>query len=272
MVSFRPIPFVLAATNHGTMILNRNDYCMVGDDRAYGVGYQIFNTSSCEQEEVSFVVALLNLRRKYFGNGVIGLDCGANIGVHTIEWAKQMHNWGKVIAFEAQERIYYALAGNIAINNCLNTTAHLAAVGSENGTIKIPVPDYLLPASFGSLELKQSQNNEFIGQNIDYSDAAMSSVQLKTIDSFNLPRVDLIKIDVEGMEVDVLNGAAETIKRCKPIMTIEIIKTDKAKVEAFLAENGYQFFPFGINILAFHQSDEGLKHITTSANGINLVI
>ena len=272
MVTFRPIPFVLAATNHGTMIVNRNDYHMTDAQRGFGVGYQIFNSSSCEQEEVSFVVALLSLRKKYYGNDVLGLDCGANIGTHTIEWAKHMHGWGKVISFEAQQRIYYALAGNIAINNCLNATAHWAAVGSENTNIKIPVPNYLVPASFGSLELKQSNSNEFIGQNINYSDDAMSVVAQKTIDSFDFSRVDVIKIDVEGMEIDVLNGAAETIKRCKPIMLIEIIKTDKAKVESFLSENGYQVFPMGINLLAIHQSDLGVNHISVGENSINLTI
>ena len=245
---------------------------MVDENRGYGVGYQLLNTSSFDQEEVSFVVALLSLRRKYFGDGVIGLDCGANVGVHTVEWAKHMHQWGEVIAFEAQEKVYYALAGNIAINNCLNASAYFAAVGSENKTIKIPVPDYLVPASFGSLELKQTKKNEFIGQNIDYSDSAMSVVLQKTIDSFNLPRVDLIKIDVEGMEVDVLQGAVQTIKRCTPIMTIEIIKTDKAQVEAFLTQHGYQIYPMGINILAIHQTDSSISHITSNANGINLTI
>jgi FkbM family methyltransferase len=270
MANLRPAPFVLVASNHGTLIVNRNDYHMVDAKRGYGVGYQILNTSSFDQEEVNFVVALLGLRRKYYQDGVVALDCGANVGVHTIDWAKSMHNWGKVIAFEAQEKIYYALAGNIAINNCLNASAYYAAVGSSDSTIKIPVPDYLTPASFGSLELKQSNNNEFIGQKIDYSDAAMTEVRLMRIDSLNLQRVDLIKIDVEGMEIDVLLGAQETIKRCKPIMTIEIIKTDKAQVEAFLVKHGYKSFPMGINILAIHNDDALNNNITATAHGINV--
>ncbi|MES2637215.1 MAG: FkbM family methyltransferase, partial [Pseudomonadota bacterium] len=253
-------------------IVNRHDYRMVDANRGYGVGYQLLNTSSFDHEEVSFVTALLSLRRKYFGDGVVGLDCGANIGVHTIEWAKHMHQWGNVVAFEAQEKIYYALAGNIAINNCLNASAHFAAVGSENKEIKIPVPDYLVPASFGSLELKQNKTNEFIGQTIDYSDAAMTIVQQRSIDFFNFKRVDLIKIDVEGMELDVLQGAVETIKRCKPMMTIEVIKTDKLQVDAFLMLHGYQTYPMGINILAIHHFDPGITHITTNATGINLSI
>jgi hypothetical protein len=49
------------------------------------------------------------LRRQYFKDGVVVIDCGANIGAHTIEWGKRMTGWGSVLAIEAQERIYYAL-------------------------------------------------------------------------------------------------------------------------------------------------------------------
>ena len=204
----RPIAFVLAASNHGTMIVNRNDYRMTQPERGVGVAYQILTTSSFDQTEVDIALVLLKLRQTYFGNGVVAIDGGANIGVHTIEWARAMTGWGQVIAFEAQERIYYALAGNIAVNNCFNASARHAALGAQCGTLRIPEPNYLVPSSFGSLELRQSQKNEFIGQVIDYSAEALKPVAMVSIDSLDLPRVDLIKIDVEGMEVDVLAGAA----------------------------------------------------------------
>jgi hypothetical protein len=146
----RPAPFVLLSSNHGTMIVNRNDYHSTGPNSGYGIGYQLFNTSSFDQQEIDFVLALLNKRRINFGDGVVAIDCGANIGAHTIEWGRLMHNWGEVISFEAQERIYYALAGNVAINNCLNVTAKYCAVGSECSSIEIPEPNYLIPASYGS--------------------------------------------------------------------------------------------------------------------------
>ncbi len=272
MASKRPIPFVLAATNHGSMILNRNDHHMIDATRGYGVGFQLLSNSCFDPEEISFATALLSLRRKHFGDGVVAIDGGANIGVHTIDWAKHMYGWGNVHAFEAQEKIYYALAGNIAINNCLNASAHFAALGAENGEISIPVPNYLVPASFGSLELKQNSKNEYIGQKIDYSDAAMQTVALKKIDGFNWPRVDFIKIDVEGMELDVLLGAEKTISKLKPILMIEIIKTDKVQVEAFLNRHEYQVFAMGINILAMHKSDPSISHISVNASGLNLTI
>jgi len=129
----RPIAFVLASSNHGSLIVNRNDYRMTGTNSGFGVGYQLLNTSSFDPGEVAFVLGLLSCRRKHFGDGVVAIDGGANIGVHTVEWARHMHGWGRVTAFEAQEMIFYALAGNIALNNCLNARARLAALGEGCG-------------------------------------------------------------------------------------------------------------------------------------------
>ncbi len=249
----RPAPFVLLSSNHGTMIVNRNDYHSTGPNSGYGVGYQLFNTSSCEQQEIDFVLALLNKRRINFGDGVVAIDCGANIGTHTIEWGRLMCNWGEVISFEAQERIYYALAGNVAINNCLNVTAKYSAVGSKCSTMEISEPNYLIPSSYGSFELRENSNNEFIGQKIDYT--KKKTISLISIDSLSLARLDFIKIDVEGMEEEVLAGAKKAIEKFSPMMLIEIIKSNKTAIECFLAENGYKVFSAGINIVAIHKDD-----------------
>jgi FkbM family methyltransferase len=107
---------------------------------------------------------------------------------------------GSVIAIEAQERIFYSLAGNIAINNCFNASAIHAAVGAQDGVLDIPVPDYLKPSSFGSLELRQSGRSEFIGQALD--PRKTQRIRMMAIDSLQLERLDFIKIDVEGMEME----------------------------------------------------------------------
>ncbi len=266
----RPIAFILVSSNHGTLIVNRHDYRMINPKQGFGVGYQVLTTSSFDHDEVNFALALLLKRRTHFGDGVVALDCGANIGVHTLEWARLLHGWGTVLAFEAQERIYYALAGNVAINNCLNATATLAAVGAENGRIRIPVPNYLMPSSFGSLELRKRENNEFIGQEIDYSDAGTTTVELITLDSLNLSRVDFIKLDIEGMELEALAGAADTIRRFRPQMMIETIKTDREKLLLLLQQMGYVIYPMGINVLAIHESDPTSKELTIEGGGLRL--
>ena len=249
----RPMPFILVASNHGTMIVNRNDHCSDGKGNVWGVGYQILETGSHDHQEADFILALLERRRKYFGDGVVALDCGANIGVHTIEWARAMHGWGEVLAFEAQEKIFYALAGNVIINNCLNVSARHCAVGASCGQIEIPKPDYLAPASFGSLELKKTPRTEFIGQEIDYRKT--HPVTQISIDSLRLNRLDLVKIDVEGMEEEVLEGARESIVKHSPIMMIEVLKTDVAAIERLLLPAGYKCYPLGYMLLAVHTSD-----------------
>ena len=255
----RKLAFVLASSDHGTMIVNRLDYRMVDAERGYGVGFQILQTAAFDVAEVRLMVDLLALRRKHFGDGVVAIDCGANIGVHTIEWAKAMTGWGSVLAIEAQERIYYALAGNIAINNCFNAVAVHGAVSSESGILPIPNPNHSVSSSFGSLELRQRNGNEFIGQPIDYQNTV--NVRKLTLDEFSLPRVDLIKLDIEGMELEAIEGASRTIAASRPIMLVEKAKIDAAQLRRALETRGYEVIEAGINVLAVHTSDGTLAEI-----------
>lgn len=257
----RKIAFVIVASEHGTMIVNRFDYKMADKTRGIGLGFQILERSAYDPGEVDLVLQLLRLRQKYYGDGVVAIDCGANVGVHTVEWAKAMTGWGSVIAIEAQERLYYALAGNIAINNCFNARAIFAAVSSADGTMRIPNPDYFTPSSFGSLELKPRDKTEFIGQPIDYSPESGVEVRTLALDSLKLDRIDLIKIDVEGMEFDVLQGAAQSIARHRPVLIVEAIKTDRDMLRDWLTQNDYTPFHSGLNIVAVHASDKTRDHI-----------
>jgi FkbM family methyltransferase len=256
----RKLAFVLASSKHGTMIVNRFDYRMVDAERGYGVGFQILETAGFDLDEVKMALDLINLRRRHHGDGIVAIDCGANIGVHTIEWAAAMTGWGSVLAIEAQERIFYALAGNIAINNCFNAFALHAAVSSEPGTMTIPNPNYLVPSSFGSLELRESAGNEFIGQRIDYT-ANTVVIRKLTLDEINLPRVDFIKIDIEGMEVEALEGARQTIDKSLPILLLERIKADGPQLMNWLETRGYKVAQAGINLVAVHKNDKTIADI-----------
>jgi FkbM family methyltransferase len=263
LLPHRPIAFVLAASNHGTMIVNRNDRAEQ-NNQTFGVGHQILVNGCFDAQEVGFALTLLDLRRRYFGDGLFAIDGGANIGVHTIEWARHMHGWGKVLSFEAQEVVYYALAGNIAINNCLNARAKLAALGEAVGELTVPQPDYFAAGSYGSLELRQRATTQHIGQDISYAAEAGVCVPMLSIDSLKLERLDFLKLDVEGMEIDVLRGAAETIRRCKPMLLIEFIKSDYHALKRFIEELGYTTnFRVEPNLLAFHDDDPSRHHLET---------
>ncbi len=261
--AYRKIAFVLASSDHGAMIVNRFDYRAAGNNAGIGVGYQILEHSSYDMSEVDAVLRLLDLRREYHGAGVLAVDCGANIGVHSVEWARHMSQWGEVLAIEAQERIYYALAGNLALNNCFNARALHAVIGSTVGTMRIPLPDYLAPGSFGSLELRQTEQTEFIGQPIDYQDH-LTEVLTVTLDSLGLSRLDLLKIDVEGMEIEVLEGARALIESQRPIILAEYPKTDRQRLAEMLSGWGYRQFIVGLNMLAVHETDRTLAHISVN--------
>lgn len=251
----RPAPFVIVSTNLGTMIVNRNDHC----GNMFGVGHSLLSTSNFEPEEMGLSLELLNRRRTHSGDGLVVLDCGANIGTHSVEWGRHMHGWGRVVAFEPQEVVYYALAGNIVINNCLNVRAMNCAVGSSVGTMRIPKPDYLVPSSYGSLELRRGPNTEFIGQPIDY-DGSEASVPVVTIDSLGLDRLDFVKLDIEGMEIEALEGARRSLELYRPILMVETIKSDAGAIFGFLDSLGYLSFRFGINVFAAHRDDPVRNH------------
>ena len=182
--------------------------------------------------------------------------------MHTIEWATAMTGWGSVIAIEAQERIYYALAGNIAINNCFNAIAMHAAISSEPGIMQIPTPDYLHP-----LELRQPRTAPARWHRIHRPAHRLFRRQDRRrsrksrLDALALPRVDFIKFDIEGMELEALEGAQETIARCHPIFLLESRKAGREQLRAFLDERGYKVVEAGYNLLAVHKSDPVVQQL-----------
>ena len=76
-----------------------------------------------------------------------------------------------------------------------------------------------------------------------------------------LERVDFVKIDVERMEVEVLNGDMKTLKKYKPILLIEVLKSAQQEIFDLIKPLCYEIFPMGMNILAVFKDDPVLKHI-----------
>ncbi len=146
---------------------------------------------------------------QYVKEGDVVIDAGAHIGTHTIWYSKKVDHSGKVYAFEASTKAYECL-----IHNCKgikNISLHNTALGEKSGTVTIN-------------EIAENQGMNFTTENGD--------IPMITIDSLGLNKLNFIKIDCEGAEPEILDGATETIARCKPIMFIEINK------EA-LKRNGY---------------------------------
>lgn len=249
------IAFVVASTDHGTLIVNRNDENENKEYGRYGVGSQLLETGGFYPTDTDLLRSILRIRKRNFAGQrpIVAVDCGANIGVHTLEFARELQADGRVLALEAQRAIFYALCGNIAINNCFNVEAKNIAVGATDGSLTVPYIDYHTRSSFGSLELRDREGKEYIGQAIDYTNGY--EVPLLTLDSLCKEQVDLIKIDVEGMEEEVISGAIELLKSSKPVLFVEKIKGDVAPIEATLKSLDYKMLDLGPNFLAVSNAD-----------------
>ena len=81
-----------------------------------------------------------------------------------------------------------------------------------------------------------------------------------TLDSLDLSRLDLLKIVVEGMEIEVLEGARALIESQHPIIIAEYPKTDRQRPTAMLNGRGYRQFILGQNVLAVHDADRAGAH------------
>ncbi len=174
-----------------------------------------------------------DLFRQIVKPGMVAFDIGANIGVQTVGLAKAVGAQGQVVAFEPQRILHQMLCGNLALNGLTNVMALMAALGSKVGSIAVPPVDYAKDGDFGGVALSPDSAG----------DAKSEVVPLLTIDSFNFPRCDFMKIDVEGMELDVLQGAAQTLARCKPALYIDNdLESQSLPIISFLFKQDYRLY------------------------------
>jgi FkbM family methyltransferase len=169
-------------------------------------------------------------------NGLPGecvvVDAGANIGLVSIPIAQAVKARGGIVhAFEAQRMMFYALCGAAALNDLENLFVWHRAVGAGPGAIAVPRVDYATPQDFGMVSLVAAPSGE-----------AGETVDLVAIDSLALPRLDFLKIDVEGMEISVLQGARGALQNHLPWCWVEYWKVDREEIKAQFAGLDYKFY------------------------------
>lgn len=163
--------------------------------------------------------------------GNVVLDVGASIGSHAIPFSRCVGSTGKVLAFEPERRNFYQLCANIAINEIRNVFPFQQAVGRTSGVINVPELNDDVTQNFSGLELWR-----------DYDGATTYPVALIKIDDLGLTQCDFIKVDVEGMEADVLGGAKETITRFRPHLYVEKDNRQGDEITSILEELNYKSY------------------------------
>jgi len=165
---------------------------------------------------------LHNYFDKYINKNSIVLECGCHIGTHTIKLAKLCD---KLYAFEPLPSTNMVLRKNLELNSIDNV------IVSENG-----VSDQI-----GKTKYNWIENGNPGCSGLDDNPMGIPpwippltqiiEVDLITIDSLNLNRLDFMKIDVEGYETKVIRGAMNTIRRCKPTIIMEVWKNHFGEVD-----------------------------------------
>lgn len=178
------------------------------------------------------------------------IDVGANIGVHSVVFAQLADS---AFSFEPQELLFRLLRANLS--GYSNASCYNAAVGNDEGVIWLPSLDYSVTNNFGGLGRDAFDKND--------STIPMKQVQLRKIDKVEAiqrcDKIDLIKVDVEGMEKEVLEGAQATIDKYRPILYVENDKPGKSKdLVTFIYNLGYRAY-WHITFLYNDQNPAGNK-------------
>jgi FkbM family methyltransferase len=158
--------------------------------------------------------AEIYLLSRHLRPGDTVLDIGANVGTHSLALSRIVGAGGRVIAIDAQHRIYQLLAMNMIMNDRFNVDCLNALVSSSTGCEWISATDAEEPINFGAVSFRPGG----IGRR---QDARQLPVCMFTVDSLDLKDCAAMKIDVEGMEIDVFRGAIQTIERCRPLIYFE---------------------------------------------------
>jgi FkbM family methyltransferase len=199
----------LMPCRHGPMLFPRGDMFI-------GKSLELYGEWS-EGEVTLFSHLLLP------GNQVV--EAGANIGTHTLALARLVGPTGRVWALEPQKLVFQMLCANLGLSEIENVEPLHAAAGSAPGRTHIPRVGYGANANFGGVATGGGED----------------SVPVITIDGLGLTHCKLIKVDVEGHEIDVLEGAAETIARLRPCLFVEDDRADQhVRLMTLLHRQGYR--------------------------------
>jgi FkbM family methyltransferase len=176
--------------NERNLFIHRNGYSLYYKNEPF-LNTLFVNPKMLREDEL-FIGFILK-------KGSIYIDVGANIGTTTICASKIVGETGKVFAFEPHIKTYLLLKKNIFLNKIKNVTLHNLALGDKEEDL------------FISNELASDINHLIKKGDI--------LIKVKTLDSIvpDIVQIDLLKVDVEGFEEAVFNGAKKTLEKTKMV-------------------------------------------------------
>lgn len=177
-------------------------------------------------------------------NGCVVYDIGSFEGIFTMFFARAVGPAGKVVTFEPHPRNADKVVENVRLNNFQNVEVRRIALGKESSKAILASRS----SETGTASLHDSIQGDILkGRHAETFEVEVDSLD-RQVARHNLPAPDLVKIDVEGLEMDVLLGMRETMQAHKPNLFIEIhdyLAEETASLRReveFLIANGYSVF------------------------------
>jgi len=216
--------------NLKTIIISHNNFmieCFENDDMANNI---VKKNIQWEPHITKFIEIYNN---RYDINNII--DVGANFGYHSLLFSKYVKN--NVYSFEPQSQNYDLLTNNIKYNNISNIITYNNACGDNIENINMEIIDTTTNINMGDFTPNYINSNNY------------NTIKSILLDSIDFPKIDIIKIDVQGWEIKVLNGAKIMIEKYKPILIIEMENHQLAKTSStcqqlihIIREMGYYIY------------------------------
>ncbi len=195
----------------------------------------------------------LSIWVKLAHNSDVIFDIGANTGIYSLV-AKSLNPKAQTFAFEPVKRVFEKLEFNNQLNG-YDIDCYESAASDSDGTATI----FDTPT--------EHVYSVTVGKNLNTSDTSVIPTTIKTIrldtliEKLKIPKVDLIKIDVETHEAEVLKGLGKYLEKFKPTMLVEILNdTVGQNVEAIVSGKGYVYFNLDEKLGTIRR----VEHITKS--------
>lgn len=159
------------------------------------------------------------------------IDIGANIGIYSLTASKIIDDYGKIISFEPYSKNYNSLVSNIELNKFKNIITERLAIANKNEQINLYYDEK--EKNLGMVSMNERENS------------LKEIVQSTTLDTYviknNIHKIDFIKIDIEGNELNALQGMKNILANQKPILLLEILtKKDLNIIISFLNKYKYK--------------------------------
>lgn len=187
--------------------------------------------------------------------GDVYVDAGSHIGSTCLDPSRVVGENGKVFAFEVNKELYQdCLLKTLSANKCSNVTSYNLALGCETQKV-----------GYGEPFMAEAGPNYGMVQVVKESDELDTLVDCVRLDDMGIDRVKLMKLDVQGMEMDILKGSEKLISQHKPYLIVELENfledygSSPEELIVLLSDWGYTGYlieeNFPTNFLFIHESN-----------------